>query len=84
MESRKRPADEFSRLDVASPTKCARVHGLITKLSPMKSSAGKNGYFEGQLADESTSIRLVEFDISQQHQMATLHDAKKPITLEKW
>ena len=34
------------------------VHGLLTAVSPMK----KGRFFDGRIADESSSMRLVGFD----------------------
>ena len=46
------------------------------------SAAGNIDYFEGQLRDETGSLRLVGFDASQQQKMADHQEQQIPITLE--
>ena len=76
--------EEFVNLEsVASPTKAAKVHGVVTNISPMKSAAvGKSSYFYGQLSDETSSMRVVGFDQLQQRKLAEHHEKKQAITLE--
>ena len=74
--------DEFDQLgEIAVPSKAAKVHGVLTSLSPMKVNPGKVGYFEGKLADETCSLRIVGFNTSQQRQLSTNHDQHNSITL---
>ncbi len=78
MASRKRLFDEFEDLESATKqTKSAKVHGLLTSLSPKKD--GK--YFVGSIADGTTSMRLVGFNAMQQRELAAQHDQKKPVVL---
>ena len=46
-------------LHADKPTKVAKLHGVLTSLSPMLS--GK--YFEGRIADDTSSIRIVEIQV---------------------
>ena len=81
-DSRKRSYEELelSTLDSMPSTKAAKVHGLLTSLSPMKNSArGKSTYFEGQL---SRSVRVVGFDQQQQEKMTHHFENKTPIVLD--
>lgn len=79
----KRLLDEFDSLDsVESPTKAAKLHGVVTSLSPMKSSSGKTAYFEGHLTDETTSLRMVGFNTLQQKEIAAFQDQKQTVTLD--
>ncbi|SMN02645.1 hypothetical protein SPONN_1545 [uncultured Candidatus Thioglobus sp.] len=67
--SRKRLFDEIDTLDsLSSPMKSAKIHGIVTTLSPMKSGP-KMSYFEGKLADDKASIRLVGFNKAQHHEL---------------
>ena len=54
-------------LSVCKPIKSAKVHGIVTSLSPMKG----HKYFEGCIADNTTSMRLVGFAATQQKELAT-------------
>ena len=70
-------------LRFASPTKRAKVHGVLTSVSQMQTPiSGKKSYFHAQLSDDSTSVRVVGFESSQQEQLASKYDTQQPITLE--
>ncbi len=61
--------EEYDNLGSADrPSKAAKLHGVQTNLSPMRS--GKYG----PIADDTTSMRLVGFDTAQQRELATHHD----------
>ncbi len=70
MTSRKRSRDEsdevneYSTLEdcIASPTKSAKVRGVLSDLSPMKVSRNGNKYFKGMLTDETKSLEFVGYD----------------------
>lgn len=82
MTARKHLLEEFDDLtSIASPTKSAKVHGLVTKLSPMKTGGGKP-YFEGRLADDTTSLRVVGFSEEMQQQMASHQQQQNPVALD--
>ena len=75
----KRVFDKYDSLDsVCKPTKSAKVHGIVTSLSPMKGDK----YFDGCIADNTTSMRLVGFAATQQKELATQYDKKQPVVLE--
>lgn len=75
MALRKRLLEEFDNLGGAdSPSKSAKVLGLLTSLSPMQ--AGK--YFDGHISDDTTSMRLVGFDTVQQKELATRQETHEP------
>ena len=80
MASRKRLFEEYDDLGKATdaPCKAAKLHGLLTSLSPMRS--GK--YFEGYLSDETRSVRVVGFDIAQQRELEIHHDNAEPFALQ--
>ena len=67
----KRQLEEYEDLSlVTTLTKAAKLHSVLTDISPMKQ--GK--YFEGRIADTQASLRLVGFDPSIQQQLLTKHD----------
>ena len=79
MASRKRLFEEYDNLGSAdSPCKAAKIHGMLTNLSPMRS--GK--YFEGHISDDTTSLRLVGFDTAQQRELAAYHDKGQTVSLQ--
>lgn len=80
MSSRKHLYEEFSALEATSPTKKAKIHGVVTSISPMQS--GKSDYFEGQLSDETSTVRMVRFKAAQQAQLSAYHEQQDSITLE--
>ena len=80
---RKRAYDEFADVTaVDHETKCAKIHGVVASLSPMKaSSSGRSNYFDGQLSDGKTKLRLVGFDTRQQQKLAEFHEKKRQLFL---
>ena len=48
--------DEFE-IGELHVSKCARIHGVVTSVSPMKLSAsGKSRYFDGELSDGKRKV----------------------------
>ncbi len=91
MSKRKRSRDyeedavhEFESLSgsLLTPTKLGKLHGFITNLSPMKESAKKNLYFEGEVTDSSGCARFVGFDENQLKMMHALKNEKQAVTLD--
>ena len=84
MSSRKRLTEEFENLSqISSPSKIAKLHGKVTNLSTMKSTAaGNSSYFEGQFSDETCSLRVVGFDALQQQKLAQHQEEEQAIMLE--
>ena len=75
----KRSLEEYDDLSlVTTPTKAAKLHGVLTDISPMKQ--GK--YFEGRIADTQASLRLVGFDPNVQQQLLTKYDKKEAVTIQ--
>ena len=65
----KRPldCDEIEKIsEIHSPSKKARVHGVLASVSPMKSSNRGSKYF---LTDGVKAIRFVGFDTSLQQKL---------------
>ena len=76
MSSQKCLSQEFQALeDANTPTKAAKVHGVLTHISPMK---GK--YYEAYISDETTSKQLVGFHKEQRDQLADFQE--QPVTLD--
>ena len=70
---------EYGNLSLAhTPTKAAKLEGILTDLSPIKS--GK--YFDGRLADDTTSIRFVGFDAKKREQLAHHRDNGDAVSIE--
>ena len=60
----KRLLYEFDDLAaITTQRKYAKLHGVVTEISTMTES---DKYFEGTLADEKGSVRVVGFDAHQQ------------------
>ena len=59
----------------------ARVHGVLTSISPVKKGRKQN-YFEGKLSDGSSKVRFVGFDSKQQKSMSELLTKKRAIEIK--
>ena len=81
--SSKRSYDEFKDVsEVDHEAKHAKVHGIVASLSPMKeSTSGLSNFFDGQLTDGKTNLRLVGFDTSHQQRLAGFHEKNEPVAL---
>lgn len=67
--ARKRLSKEFASLsEIESPTKLAKAHGILTDLTQMDNG---EKHFEGRIADDQRSMRVVGFEKRQQQQLAT-------------
>lgn len=69
---------EIQDLSFCSPTKAAKVEGVLTVLSPMK----RVTFFDGRLADDSSSIRLVGFNAKKQEELARIQQSQQPVKIE--
>ena len=79
----KRSLDE-SEFDVSDMqvTKHARIHGVMTEISPMKDSKnGKSKYFNGKICDGKTSARFVCFDKKMHEKLSNITEKKQPLVL---
>ena len=59
-----------------TPSRSSTVEGIISSLTPMK-----NKYFEGELTDGDTCIRIVGFDPCQQQKLASFCKEKTPVKI---
>lgn len=73
---------EFDASQVCKARK-AIVHGVVTRLSPVKNSKRdeKVKYFDGQIADDKGSVRLVSFSPGLRQAMHDSLTKKQPISL---
>ena len=75
---KKRPLYEVDDLaSVNAPRKYVRLYGVVTEVSGMTDA---DKYFEGILADDKASVRIVGFNIHHQ-QLASLMESKQPVEL---
>lgn len=64
-----------------SPSPNAKIPpGVISRLSPMKQS-DTCSYFDGQITDGKSSMRLFGFDSTARRQLVDFNESKKPVSL---
>ena len=80
-QSRKRLFDEFESVSQISPTKCAKVHGIIASVSKFKTSGTGCNYFDGHLTDGEKTVRLVGFDSKVLHKLTDFRERKEPVAI---
>ena len=74
--------DEFVAIDDMLPPKHAKVHGVITLISPMRNNTtGTSRYFSAELTDWTSNHRLVGFDNKVHEKLTTFHHSKQPFLL---
>lgn len=74
--------DQFEDLGEMTLSKSAKVHGVISELSPMKNTAaGTSKYFHGQLTDGKTRRRIFGFDSKIHQRLADFHQSKEAVAL---
>ena len=71
------PPSPLSPSKVTTTEQNATISGLLACLSPIKPSR----YFDGELTDGDSVIRLVGFDKHKQQQLKSFCDYKIPVTL---
>ena len=63
-------------------TKHAKIHGVMTEVSPMKESkSGKLKYFNGKICDGKSSARFVCFDKKMHEKLSSICEKKKHLML---
>ena len=66
MSSQKCLSQEFDSLkDATTPTKAAKIHGILSNVSPMKGE-----FYEASITDANSSKRLVGFHKDQRDKLA--------------
>ena len=81
MAKREREIDEFetvSEISHASPN--AKVHGVISSLSPMKKSKTCS-YFDGEVTDGKSCMRVFGFDVGVRKRLALYEETKEPVAI---
>ena len=71
--------EEFEVSEVAHPSSCASVKGVVKTLSPMKKSKSCS-YFDGEISDGKASMRLFGFDSGIRTKLLE-YESKKSISL---
>lgn len=76
---RKLEVDDFE--SVNEPADSASVHGVMSDVSPIKKGRYSD-FFEGNVYDGQSTMRLVGFKKSQQKQMKQMMESKEPIHID--
>ena len=67
----------LSPSNVTSPNRHATISGVLASLSPIKPSR----YFDGELTDGESVIRIVGFDKGKRQELQSFCDYNTPVTL---
>lgn len=63
-------------------SKCAKIHGVVTSVSPMKLSvSGKSRYFDGELSDGKRKVRVVGFDSKVREKLFDSLGKREPVVV---
>ena len=63
-------------------SKSAKIHGVMTSISPMKlSGSGTSKYFHGHITDGYKKVRFVGFDAKMHQKLSDFHQTKEPVAL---
>ena len=74
--------DEFENVSEMRVTKCAKVHGILSSLSPMKSNAkGTTKYFHGELTDGKKKLRVVGFDAKVHQKLCSFRERNEAVVM---
>ena len=76
---RKLEVEDFE--SISEPANNASIHGVVSELSPIKKSRYSE-YFEGNVYDGQSTMRLVGFKKSQQNKMKQMMENKQPIHID--
>ena len=82
MAKRLRESDvqEFDDINDVYSSPNAKIHGVLNSLSPLKKSKGC-AYFDGQITDGKTSMRLFGFDSNVRRRLVQLESDNTPVAL---
>ena len=78
--SRESDVQEFDDIKDVCVSPNAKVYGVLNSLSPLKKSKGC-AYFDGQITDGKTTMRLFGFDSSVRRRLAELESESTPVAL---
>lgn len=74
--------DEFENVSEMHQLKCAKVHGFIASLSPMKTNAAwTTKYFHGVLTDGKSNKRVVGFDAKIHQKCNSFRERNEPVAV---
>ena len=78
--------DDLASIPASCPSpKKAKIHAVITTLSPIKDRSdedpSKVPFFHGTVNDGLKKLKLVGFGETQQTRLSKFHQAKEPVTL---
>ena len=80
--AKKRPLEEFEGVSEIQICKSAKVQGVVTSLSPLKSNkTGTTKYFEGEISDGKSCRRLVGFDAKLHSKLQEYHEKNEALAL---
>ncbi len=84
----KRPleVEEFEGVSaVLGTSPSAKIHGVVTSVSPMKKSRTSCNYFDGEITDGKTSMRLFGFDAAAgvRRRLVEFEEKEQPVVLTK-
>ena len=77
--SRESDVQEFDDISDVCASPNAKIHGVLNSVSPLKKSKGC-AYFDGQITDGKTTMRLFGFDSSVRRRLAEFPDST-PVAL---
>ena len=84
LSSRKRPLpveyDDVSSISAPTDGPAAKVHGVVTALSPIKPTSNRP-YFEGYLSDGSKKIRFVGFSSTKEKLISKFNKVQEPVLM---
>jgi len=68
----------------AEPSSRAKVEGMITALSPMKSACGRAdcSYYDGKITDNDSSMRFVGFHAGVRWKLEEMYDSGEAVKLD--
>lgn len=71
---------EFDVSEMTCPSPNAKVHGVLSSLSPMKKTKTCS-FFDGQLSDGKATVRLFGFDAGVRRKLVEFEEAKQSVSL---
>ena len=73
--------EEFPSLEAANTSDNAKIHGVVSSLSPMKKGKAAN-FFEATITDGKAEMRVVGFQGSHRKRLADFQENSQTVTLE--
>ena len=80
----KKSSTSDATLACAEPSSHAKVEGVITALSPMKSARGRAdcSYYDGEITDNDSSMRFVRFHAGVRRKLEEMYDNGEAVKLD--